>query len=343
MATQDTQIRLYDKPRRVSLDRVLAESATALLVAGIVNPMGPTLTAVVVPGTLKPGNKLPVAQLMLNPFSQEVVTVGELVLGNKWRPSSVIRRLFRLSFGGCPTLLLPSIHLEDDRSISLHAEFLRGFEDARYVLERVRQYFGNPWDRVSQEMNAAFEGIAKPAAGARGQAHAEQLNEDEARELAGLLLSEEHTKPELQAFRDAWKGSIKFQREQGLPAMADAAMSLETFHEVFTRIAQSCLVPDVGESAPPNPITELRETAEIAFHQGYKVRDKAKTEEALTVLVTQLFELFGESPQFNQFFQVLYTVKRAVEVEDWESGTAPLLAVLAKLRQAEASMQDEQA
>jgi hypothetical protein len=85
----------------------------------------------------------------------------------------------------------------------------------------------------------------------------------------------------------------------------------------------------------------LRETAEIAFHQGYKLRDRAKTEEALTVLVMQLFDLFGPSPQFNQVFQVLDLVKRAVEAEDWEGGTAPLLAVLAKLRQAEAAIQEE--
>jgi hypothetical protein len=180
------------------------------------------------------------------------------------------------------------------------------------------------------------------AARVRDQAHAEQLNEDEASEFAGLLLSEEHTKPELQAFLYSWDGSIKFQREQGQRAIADAAMSLETFQEIFTRIAQSCRVPDVGESAPTNPITELRETAEIAFHQGYKLRNKARTEEALTVLTTQLLELFGASPQFNQFFQALDMVKQAVEVEDWESGTAPLLAVLAKLRQAEAAIKDEQ-
>jgi hypothetical protein len=338
MPTQDTQIGLFRKPRSTPLDRVLAEPATALLVAGIVNPMGPTLTAVIVPGKLKAGNKLSVVQLMLNPFSQEAATVGQLVLGSKWRPSAIIRPLFRLSFGSCPTLLLPSVHLDDNHSLSLHAEFLRGFEDARDVLQRVRQYLGNPWDRVSQEMNSAFAGVGGSAAGARPG----PLNEEEARELAGLLLSEQHAAPELQAFLYAWGGSIKFQREQGLPAMADAAMSLEAFQGIFMRFAQSCRVPEVEESAPTNPITELRETAEIAFHQGYKVRNKAKTEEALTVLVTQLFELFGASPKFNQFFQVLDMVKRAVEAEDWESGTAPLLAVLAKLRQTEAAIRDEQ-
>jgi hypothetical protein len=337
MMSQDTQIRLYEKHRPIPLGGVLAEPISALLVAGIVNPMGPTLTAVIVSGKLTPGSRLRVVQLLLNPFCQEAVTVGKLTLGNKWRPSTVIRPLFGLSFGSCPTLLLPSIHVNADRSVSLHAEFLRGFEDARDVLQRVRQYLGNPWDRVSQEMNAAFAEGAKSATGVRGQGHPESLNEDEASELASLLLSEQHTKPELQAFLAAWDGSIQFQRQQGLPATADAAMSLETFQGILMRVAQHCRVPDADERCPTNPITELREMAEIAFHQGYKVRDKAKTEQALTLLVAQLLEVFGASAEFKQFFQVLETVKRAVEVEDWESGAGPLLAVLVMLRQAEAA------
>jgi hypothetical protein len=335
MPTQDTQIGLFRKPRTTPLDRVLAEPATALLVGGIVNPFGPTLTAVIVPGKLKAGNKLSVVQLMLNPFSQGAATVGQLVLGSKWRPSAIIRPLFGLPFGSCPTLLLPSVHLDDNHSLSLHAEFLRGFEDARDVLQRVRQYLGNPWDRVSQEIREGAERFVEEDRSGHQAAAADPLSEAEARELAGLLLSEQHAKPELKAFLYSWGGSIKFQREQGMPAMADAAMSLETFQDIFLRITQGCRVPEIDENVSANPITELRETAEVAFHHGYKVRNKAKTEEALTVLVTQLLEVFGASPTINQLLQALDVVKRAVEVEDWESGTASLLVVLDFLRQVE--------
>jgi hypothetical protein len=116
---------------------------------------------------------------------------------------------------------------------------------------------------------------------------------------------------------------------------------LDTFGEFA--LYSAVIGPSKGrrKGTKMNPITPLRETAEIAFHQGYKLRDKAKTEEALTVLVLQLFDLFGPSPQFNQVFQVLDLVKRAVAAEDWEGGTAPLLAVLARLRQAEAAIQQE--
>jgi hypothetical protein len=342
---RETTVRFFDRPSPASLENIAGQALTSLLISGIVNPLGPTLNAVVAAGELRAGVTVPVVYLMLlmlNPFTQECHAVGELTVKRSWRPDGIVRTLFGLPFGSCPTMLLPSVHLTNDLAVSLHTEFLRRFADARSILQSVRRYPGNPWDRVSREMNVAFEGAMRSATGACGQAYAEPLNEDEARELASVLLSEQHTKPELQAFLYAWDGSIKFQREQGLPGQADTAMSLEAFRGIFTRIALTCRVPEVGQISPPNPVTELREMAEVAFHQGYKVRDKATTEEALTVLVTQLFELFGASPQFNSFFRVLDTVKRAVEVQDWESGTAPLLAVLAKLRQVEAAVADEQ-
>jgi hypothetical protein len=339
---RETTIRLFEHPSLTSPESMAGQPLTSLLVAGIVNPFGPTLSAVVVAGALRTGATLPVVKLMLNPFNQAVHAVGELAVRGSWRPEAVMGQLFGLPFGGCPTLLLPSVHLDEDRSLSVHAEFLRGFEGGREVLRAVRQYLGNPWDRVSQEIHDGAEAFVKSRTSAGHQAHDKQLNEDEARELAGLLLSEEHTRLELQAFLYAWEGSLKLQREQGLPALADMGMSLRTFQGIFTRIAESCRVPAFDGSVPTNPITELRQAAEIAFHQGYKVQDKAKAEEALTVLVTRLFELFGPTPQFNQFFQVLDVVKRAVEVEDWESGTVPLLTVLAKLRQVEAAIIDEQ-
>ena len=113
------------------------------------------------------------------------------------------------------------------------------------MLLRVRQYFGNPWDRVAQEMSAATGGLANLADGNGGEADGEPLDEDEAKKFAGLLLSEEHTKPELQAFLYAWSGSIKFQREEGLAAMADAAMSLEVFLKVFVASQRAAVFPKI--------------------------------------------------------------------------------------------------
>jgi hypothetical protein len=233
MAAQDTHIRLHENPRPAHLERLTAQHVTTLLAAGIVNPAGPTLNAVVAAGMLSPGVTLPVVQLMLSPVSQEVKTVGEIVVAETWSPSAVVSPLFGLQYGSCPTLLLPSLLLENDSAILIYAKFLSEFAEARYVLEDVKQYFGNPWDRVSMEMRRATEGLRKTATEPK-----EPLVEKEAVELAELLLSERHVRPELQAFFFAWKGSIEhFAR--GL-----ATMSLEKFQGVFAHLAASCRLPD---------------------------------------------------------------------------------------------------
>jgi hypothetical protein len=230
---KDTTISLFESSA-VS-EPIGGQVLTSFLVAGIVNPFGPTLTAVVAAGELQPGATLSVIHMMLNPFAQDAQTVGELTVGNRWQPAAIVRELFDLPFGCCPSLLVPSAHLTVEEAVEVHAEFLRRFDGARRLLKRIKQRFGNPWDRISEEMDAVKSGNAQ-SVGYGSNVAAEPLDEGEAREFAGLLLSKQHMVPEFQAFMDAWDGSITFQRDQGAAAMADAAMSWQVFQKVFRRI-----------------------------------------------------------------------------------------------------------
>lgn len=234
MTPQDTHIHLYENPRAVQLEWLTTQHVTALFAAGIVNPAGPTMNAVVAAGTFKAGMALPVVQLMLNPVSQEVEAVGEISIAETWHPSLVFPPLFNLRYGSCPTLLLASQLLEDGIGVPIYAKFLRKFVDARRVLDDVKQYIGNPWDRVSMEMQRSIEALKKSAREPKAP-----LSEIESMELAQLLLSEQHMKPELQAFFFAWKGSIEH-FAHGL-----ATMSLEEFQGVFAHITATCRLPDL--------------------------------------------------------------------------------------------------
>ena len=227
-----TCLRLFDEPSPIALNLITLQPATTLLVGGIVNPAGPTLNVVMAYGLWEPGATLPVVQLMLNPVSQEVQTVGEIFIADTWRPSTIISQLFRLPFGSCPSLLLPSVFLDQDGALTLHAEFLKEFPDARRVLEDVKTYYGNPWDRVSMELHRASANMNKPRSGK------ESLKESEAMELSALLLSERHLVPELQAFMYAWKGSIEhFAR--GL-----ATLGFDEFVQMFAHLIARCRVPE---------------------------------------------------------------------------------------------------
>jgi hypothetical protein len=254
MAGKDTRIRLYAKPRSITPDAVFDQPVTSLLVTGIVNPFGPTLTAVVIAGQPARGAKFPVAEVMLNPFSQGLQAVGEIAFGEDWLPSEVISRVVGLRSGCCPTLLLPSASLAEETSLALHAEHIRGFEGAREVYDRVKNYYGNPWDRVSEEIAAGPELMRLHAAGQRLPAP-EPLGAGEAEELAGLLLSEQHLKPELRAFFYAWAGSI----QHTAPGLA--SLKPEAFATAFDHLAASCRLPElsVEQAEPGGPADRPRE------------------------------------------------------------------------------------
>jgi hypothetical protein len=192
--------RLYEESIPLSLEDIVGQSLTSLLVVGVVNPFGPTLTVVAVVGQFEAGRMLPVVYLMLNPFAQECTQVGETVISDTWQPLRDLQPLLDLPFGSCPSLVLASSYLEEEDSIALYAEFLRHFSNARRVFERVRKYPGDPWKRVQAEVQGAFGNLKKAIPGLSVECDEEPLSDDEAVEFASLLLSDQHLLPELQAF-----------------------------------------------------------------------------------------------------------------------------------------------
>lgn len=98
--------------------------------------------------------------------------------------------------------------------------------------ESVRRFPGDPWNRVSAEMDG-FSAASADAGGA-------QTEVDEgnwAREFAGVLSSPSHAIPELQAFQYAWSGAIDWQRSMGNSQLADSAMPLRELVQWFARLA----------------------------------------------------------------------------------------------------------
>lgn len=227
-------MRPFPEARVVEDRRLLERPLTGLLVSGIVNPFGPTLNALVLAGDAAPGRTLPVLRVMLNPFAQRIWVVGETEAGEKRLPSEGLLSLPGLRDGSCPSLLMPSRELSPAESLALHAQFLRGFGDARGVLERVRRWLGDPIGRVGEEVDNAEDLLEETAA---------PLEEGEAEELAGLLLSPRHARPEMGAFCVAWKGSIDFARENGNLDLAGRALPLEGFLTAFGRVTSGCALP----------------------------------------------------------------------------------------------------
>ena len=205
-----------------------------LLAAGIVNPFGPTLSAVSVIGDAQ-GQYTDLVSIMLNPFKQEVVPIGRIALPVQWASPAVLTDYWTFA-GSCPTLLLPSVHLSTEIAAAACSQFLQRFPDAANVLDRVKRHFANPWDRVSEEVQGMVEQLTEQGGGSSTPRPAHALDSDQAFEMAELLLSTAHTVPELQAFNYAWNGAIAHAPD--LPAM-----NLVRFLAYFMKVTESCVVP----------------------------------------------------------------------------------------------------
>jgi hypothetical protein len=223
---KDTASELRPTP---DLAVLLSQPVTALVFVGIVNPYGPTLMVGGFLGTPDMQGKKPLIRAMLNPFAQELEILHDdspSVSG----PADLMNHILpHLSLNACPTLLLPSIHIPASEAPAVYGEVLRRFPDARRVLELVRRFYGDPWNRVSGEVRTTFESGA-------GSASYKELSEPEAYELAQLLLSDEHTRAEMDAFNYAWNGAIAH-------APALRAMNLQRMLIHFFHIAESCVMP----------------------------------------------------------------------------------------------------
>jgi hypothetical protein len=228
---------LFDEPVPIPLDRVLNKPSTTFFAAGIVNPFGPTLTCLSLRGEVPSDDVLPLIRVMLNPFSQTAEIVGEVGPGPNGDPLEWIRGSFSLYEGGCPTLLLPSALVPPGTASALYSELVDKRPDARGVWDRVRNHYGNPWDRIREEVASSLGSLTSTPQESETNRKDLPLAEAESLELSQLLLAEDHTKEEIAAFAYAWNGAIG-------QAPTLEAMDFGRYVLYFVHLTSSCIVPD---------------------------------------------------------------------------------------------------
>jgi hypothetical protein len=233
--SQTHRFTICPEPIESELD-VLGDMTTVYIGAGIVNPMGPTLTLLIGDGILsEPGETQALYQVMLNPFNQSCYEVGEVEIGEEWRPAKDLAPFFNLGWGSCPTLLIPSAAYSAETAQQVFTEFLQTFEDGAETLEAVKKHPGDPWTRVKGEMDGLADILAKLRGGASEETVEGNLTPAQAAELARLQLDPKNLFEEFKAFLFGWEGSMNFTGMSGL--------SKDDFADVFSKMAMTARLP----------------------------------------------------------------------------------------------------
>lgn len=91
------------------------------------------------------------------------------------------------------------------------------------MLNQLKRYPGNPWDRLSDELNNSDDSMARYKAARR------RPTSDEMDQYFEIMVSQAHLKQEVAAFDAAWQGSIKH-----LPGTAALAkLPYEKYRKLF--------------------------------------------------------------------------------------------------------------
>ncbi len=145
----------------MDFESVGRQGVTTLFAIGIVNPMGPTLNALVADGLGAVGERRALLHLMLNPFSQSCYEVGSVVLGETPPSLRDLQAFFSLPLGACPTLLMPSALYSAECAQEFFTQLLQSFDDGTEAWEKVRRFPGDPWKRIQNEMEGLPDLIAR--------------------------------------------------------------------------------------------------------------------------------------------------------------------------------------
>lgn len=196
-------------PVPVSLKDVDLKRQTTYFMAGIVNPMGPTLGILSSDGDPDSQEKCRMLWFSYNPFQQDCTHVGDVVYGDSWSPHKDLVPFLDIPFSGAPTLLVPGAYLDEGVANLLFSLMLVKFPDGDKTLKLLKRFPRDPWNRVKEEMNGP--GLLSTLFRRKPSGlMSKPLSEEDAEEFAMMQLKHEYGQPELQAFFYAWNGSIGF-------------------------------------------------------------------------------------------------------------------------------------
>ena len=208
-----------------------------VLAAGIVNPMGPTLSGLLLLGSKK-GADWDLYRFSLNPFQQELTKLRAANPDEAASPSKVMEEEDdeeqRLGFGlmSAPTFLfLRAGAKEISACVHLIASASDNFTS---TLDRLHEFPGNPWDRISTQVNetANSKSMPKPPA----ERH---ITDQDIENYTSMIFDEKNSREEMAAFRTAWEGSIEFQKSLGNLKLSKTAMTADEVIEAMDILLRS--------------------------------------------------------------------------------------------------------
>jgi hypothetical protein len=240
MSIAGTYVRRLSEPRQYPVSYGWENEVVPILVSGVVNPAGPTLSVI---ACVRDKTSAPLALVYacFNPFLSELFIPGYFMKGDAGVPVSdqIVSTLASLGVfaHGLPTLCVTGGCVDALEIRSIFRRLMAQAPNAGPELERLRRFPLNPWDRISAGMRESAAEAAEESASVG--ANPERVPDADMDELLDIVLDVEHNKREVAALFYAWKGAIEQRRRFGNHKEADGAFQQEEFMKLVAFLLEA--------------------------------------------------------------------------------------------------------
>jgi hypothetical protein len=206
-------------PEAITIECLKYNAFGLLVLTGIVNPFGPTLSGLALLSD-EPARNSSLIKFFLNPFRSAAERIAQFAITppREQLVAEAIKHVERLGYdgNGCFTLLYRGDQLMDTRAHHLlAAALLARTEGVARKLPFLKRFPNNPWDRIRTEMDELSPSSKprRPLLGRLGFSATDPKNRTptsaELTEFMDIILNDDHRIAEEKAFFAAWDGAIR--------------------------------------------------------------------------------------------------------------------------------------
>lgn len=213
------------------LNKLPESNFMTLLTGVIVNPFGPTISGFLVQNENEhEGN---IIQFMMNPFNKSIKKIGYCNMENtKETLDDMVMLMSKNELNSCPTIIACSKLFSENEANLYSALWVSMFSDSKQTYSRVKKFYGDPWTRISMEINSVFE---KPSIFEKiFKRNNSKLDFESSKKYISMIMQNKHFNEEIKALFIAWNGAIN---EMDIPETVKvSAISVETIIPLFSSI-----------------------------------------------------------------------------------------------------------
>ena len=287
-----------DRPEPIAIDSIKSNSFGLLVLTGIVNPLGPTLSGLALLSEESAGKGF-LVKFFLNPFSSAAEAIAQFttIPPREILVAEAIKRVGRLGYDdtGCFTLLCRGDRLMDTQTHRLlAAALLSRTEGVARKLPFLKRYPNNPWDRVRAEIDELGQSARPRTLRARlgfGAANPTNRNPTpaELKEFMDIILHDDHRGEEEKAFFAAWDGAVTHNPAAGTSGSVMEVVAMAEFYATLMHLDETREKPG-STSDQPTWRPQMHEDSQAWAQLVYQ----PKLEDRIRGYRTRADELFGE-------------------------------------------------